>query len=125
MMLLSSPDGDINVVWRKGKLGESRLCKVAITLVEDLAAMGVHLHEPDVATKLGPTKRRMGRSRKNSEKSKVSSSNLDFNLSSKLLNIVPNEVAHYVGKIGMNLGVSDVADESVMIERLTDVEKRD
>ncbi|KAJ1414843.1 MFS transporter [Sesbania bispinosa] len=69
---------------------------VPITLVEDLAAMGVHFHEPAADAKLCPIKRRRGSPRKNVEKT----------------------------KIGMKLGVSGVADDSVTIERLADMEKR-
>ncbi|KAJ1408007.1 Fe-S protein assembly chaperone HscA [Sesbania bispinosa] len=128
--LLQLSDGDINVVWSKGELvrtqisshpesmvsssfplGELRLCEVPIILVEYLAAMGVHLREHVVATKIGPTKRRRGRPRKNPKNTKVSGSNLDFNLRSKILDIAPNKVADFVWKIGMKLGVyCDVDD---------------
>ncbi|KAJ1399265.1 glutamate-5-semialdehyde dehydrogenase [Sesbania bispinosa] len=92
---------------------------------EYLAAMGVHLREHAVATKIFPTKRRRGRPRKNPENTKVSGSNLDFNLSSKILDIAPNEVADSVWKIGMKSGVYGDVDDSVMIGILAEMEKRD
>ncbi|KAJ1430557.1 terminase [Sesbania bispinosa] len=99
--------------------GDSRLCEVPITMVEDFVALGLNLPEAsDHGIDVGHIKRMRGRPRKNSAKLNVSDCNLDPNLD-------PLVVRNYVWKNGLDLGVTGVMDESEMIERLPDMEKRD
>ncbi|KAJ1394956.1 hypothetical protein SESBI_33781 [Sesbania bispinosa] len=78
--------------------GEARLCEVPIAIVEDFdVTCGIRSETTSAAIKGGNIKRRRGRPRKQS-----------FKL-----------------KMGLDLGVSGYDDESIMINRLADMEKRD
>ncbi|KAJ1420452.1 hypothetical protein SESBI_14365 [Sesbania bispinosa] len=103
--------------------GNSRLCEVPITIADELEFQGVTRKViPEDVGKGGLPKRRRGRPRKIPTNPQVSDSYMDI---CSLLVKKPHDVANSVWKIGLDLGVSGFVDDSVIIDKLAEMEKRD
>ncbi|KAJ1406392.1 hypothetical protein SESBI_25139 [Sesbania bispinosa] len=103
--------------------GEDRLCDVPIAFAEDFKlACGIRFATPSATAKGGNIKRRRGRPRKKTVTLKVSDSVMEIH---SILDKEPIDVANIVWNMRLDLGVSGYDDESVMINRLADMEKRD
>ncbi|KAJ1399214.1 acyl-CoA dehydrogenase [Sesbania bispinosa] len=103
--------------------GDDRLCDVPIAFAEDLdLACGFRSVTPSVTVKGGNIKKRRGIPRKKFVTLKVSDSDMEIHY---ILDKEPFYVANTFWKMGLDLGVSGYDNESVMINRLADMEKRD